>query len=124
MTSFIEKVKANEPGTQVFELDLDRDKSQFLTFEVFVSCFFPFSRKTLQSYLSFLEHGHITSKLLINLRRGRYEDQEAIDAHLKSSYLAELLASEEKEQLKRAENEIFTLELIKRFIRDPVESNV
>lgn len=36
LTAFIQKVKENEPGVQVFELDLDRNRSQFLTFEVYV----------------------------------------------------------------------------------------
>ena len=36
LTNFIAKVKQNEPGVQVYELDLDRAKSQFLTFEVYL----------------------------------------------------------------------------------------
>ncbi|KAL9610468.1 MAG: hypothetical protein Q9167_004841 [Letrouitia subvulpina] len=87
LTAFIEKVKENEPGVQVFELDLDRNRSQFLTFEV-------------------------------------YKDQEAVDIHLKSPYLAELQAAEQKEKLKRAENQVYFLDLITRFLREPIEPNV
>ncbi|KAI4214676.1 MAG: hypothetical protein LQ351_002749 [Letrouitia transgressa] len=87
LTAFIQKVKENEPGVQVFELDLDRNRSQFLTFEV-------------------------------------YKNQEAIDIHLKTPYLAELLAAEEREKLKRAENKVYFLDLITRFIREPLDTDV
>ncbi|KAL6714503.1 hypothetical protein ACLMJK_007928 [Lecanora helva] len=78
LVDFIQKVNQNEPGVLEFQLNLDKNTSQFLTYE-------------------------------------KYKDQKAIDKHLKSSYLADLLAAEDKEKLKRADNQVYFLDLITQF---------
>lgn len=56
------------------------------------------------------------------ISRIRYKDQAAVDRHLSTSYLAELLDTEKKEGLKRAEDIYYLLEGAAVFIRDSVET--
>ncbi|KAG8530887.1 uncharacterized protein KY384_004244 [Bacidia gigantensis] len=115
LTAFIEQVKKNEPGVQVFELDLDRSNSQFLTYEVYVMLSF-------EPFLSSIHYVEVKKMSQLNTI-SRYDDQAAVDVHSKTSYLADLQAAEAKEQLTRADNQLFHLELITRYIRQPAESS-
>ena len=47
----------------------------------------------------------------------RYKDQQAINNHLATPYLAQLMADEDNYQLKRAPNQIHFLDDVYRFIR-------
>ena len=54
----------------------------------------------------------------------RYADQAALNFHGNTSYAAKLQAVEKKEKLLRAERQFYYLDLITRFIRAPLGSNV
>lgn len=47
----------------------------------------------------------------------RYASQDAISIHLNSTYMKDLLTTEQNEGLKRANNEVYFLDLVTQFIR-------